>query len=112
MNDHLSFAPTGEHPLVYPVLVVDNDGVGHVEDSRSGSVVLVQDDVLVRPEGQKPVRLRPSPFVDRLVWIPDDEQVATLFRQRFDNLPIPGVAVLRLVQHHIVHPLLPLLLHF
>ena len=111
VDDGLSGPAPCEHRLVDAVAVVDYDGVRHVEDSRRRAVVLVEDYIPVGAERHEYVRLGPSPLVDGLVGVSHHEEVAAHCGESLDDVPVDGVAVLRLVHHNVVHPLLPLFAH-
>ena len=53
------------------------------------------------------VRPRAAPFVDGLVRVAHDEEVAVLRREPLHEVPVVQVAVLRLVHHDVVQRVLP-----
>ena len=48
-----------------------------------------------------------SPFIDSLVRIPDDKDIAAALSHDADNLPVGGIAVLRLIHLDIIDKVLP-----
>ena len=107
VDDGLPFGAAREEVLRDPVPVVRNDRIGHVQDLRRGPVVLVQDHVLAGGELREALRAGAAPLVDRLVGVAHHEEVAVPGRQFLHDLPVVGVAVLRLIHHDVVELLLP-----
>ena len=108
MGDWASCLVLGIQILRNPHVVILNDGVGSIEDGSSRPVVLSHDDVGLRSAFKEFFKTCSSPFVDVLVRVSHHEQVAVAGAQYLIYLPVAGVAVLHLVDHHIVHLPLPL----
>ena len=53
--------------------IVGYHTVGHIQDIRGGTIILIQNDSLVRSEIHKTVRLRPAPLINALVRVADYE---------------------------------------
>ena len=107
VDDRAAFGLPGEEVLRDAVLVVGDDRVGDVQDLRGGTVVLIQDDGPVGRELDEEVRPRAAPFVDGLVRVAHDEEIAVLRREPLHEVPVVQVAVLRLVHHDVVQRVLP-----
>ena len=109
MNHCPAFSLAGEQVFRNPVLVVGNHAVSYVQYLRGGTVVLVQDDILVGGEVHEFRRSGPSPFIDALVRVSHDEDVAVLCPELLYEVPVVGVAVLGLVDHYVIQLVLPFL---
>ena len=112
MDDLLSEARTCEQVLLDALVVMFDDRVGSIENCCSRPVVLGHDYVGLWLAVEELRQVGSSPFVDRLVGVTYQEQVAMPGAQRFVYLPVQSVAVLHLVHHDITHLLLPFLAHF
>ena len=109
MDHGPAFSSSCEKRLGDPVDVVRNHRIRDVEDSWGGTVVLVEDDVRLGGELYEHRGLGASPFIDALVRVTHDEKVPVSGGELFQEIPVIGVAVLRLVDHYVVELLLPLL---
>ena len=94
------------------VAIVSNHRVGNVENVGRRAIVLREDYVGVRLEIDEHIRASAAPFVDCLVRVADDEEVSALFGKNVDESPIGGVAVLHLVDLHVVERGLPIISYF
>ena len=107
MDDGIAVAFPREHILFQAYTVIAYDGVGDSEDIGCGPVVLVEDYVPFGVETQEDVRTGAPPFIDGLVRISHDKEVAADFGQGLDDVPLSGIAVLGLVHHDVTELLLP-----
>ena len=93
-----------------PILV--DQGVGHGQDLRRGAVVLHHQDGLGAGEFlvkvQQVLHVGAPPGVDGLVRVPHDEEILVVSAQHFHQLILQLVDVLKLVDHDVFQPLLPL----
>ena len=48
-----------------------------------------------------------SPFIDGLVWVTDEEQIAMHLTQNLIDFPVLLITVLSFINHHVVHLSLP-----
>ncbi len=91
-----------------PRVVKQDQPVGHLQDRRSGAVVLFQPhDLRVRPvslEAENVRHLGAAPAVDRLIVVPYHAQVAVSGRQGFDDPVLRAVGVLILVDEQVREP--------
>ena len=108
VSDGISRLVPSIQVLRNPHVVVLYDGVGCIKDGRCGPVVLGHDDVCLRPALQELLQICPAPLVDGLVRVTHQEEVPMKTAEGLVDLPVPCVAVLHLVHHHIVHLALPL----
>ena len=108
VDNGLTLGLPGEQVLRDPVHILGNHGVCHTQDSRSGTIILVQDHILVPGELDETVRLGSPPLIDRLVGISDHEKIAMPGSEFLDDLPVVSVAVLGLVHHYVVELALPI----
>ena len=99
----------GEEVLGDTVAIAADDRIGNVEDGGGGAIVLVEDDGLVVLKLDEHLGSCTTPLVDRLVGVTHDEEVVVDALQRFDDGPVALVAVLCLVEHDVLHLVLPVL---
>ena len=99
----------GEEVLGHAVTVATDDGIGDVENGGGGAVILVEDDGLVVRELDKHLGTCSTPLVDGLIGVTYNEEVVMDALQRFDNGPVALVAVLCLIEHNVLHLVLPVL---
>ena len=109
--DRVALAGLGPEILAHAAGVVGDHRVGGGEDVAAGTVVLLQADdpgagkVLL--EGQHVLDPGSAPAVDRLVVIPNGEQVLARIGKQPEPLVLDGVGVLELVHQHMPEPALP-----
>ena len=94
--------PHGVEIFRHTVLIVGDDGVGHIEDIRCRAVIARQSDIGLRLEVYEDLGVGTAPFVDRLVGIAHDEEIAVVGGEDMEVFPVVGRAVLHLVDHNIV----------
>ena len=108
VGDLLSFFVAGEEVLLYSEVVIVDDRVGCIEDGRGGPVVLSHDHISGRLPVHELLKVGTSPFVDGLVRVSDQKEVAVQGAEGLVDLPVVGITVLHLVDQHVVHLPLPL----
>ena len=91
------------------VHIIGYHTVSHIQDIRGGTIILIQNDSLVRSEIHKTMRFRTAPLINALVRVADYEQVLVELGKLLDNLPVVRVAILRLIHHYIIQLILPVL---
>ena len=98
------------------VPVCRNQTVANRRDFRSGTVILVHQDGF--RAGKFPVKIqqipdvRSTPGIDRLIRIPDNKQILMVSAQRFHQLILQKIDILKLINKNILQPLLPFLADF
>ena len=101
--------------LLQAQLVLLYQSVRTPQDLRCRSVILIQYDslggLMLLIEIHQQLYVRPPPLVDILIRIPHDHQIPIHSRQNLHQPHLHGGAVLKLVHHDIVQPVLPLLPH-
>ena len=107
MDDRRAFRPAGEEVFRDTVAVVGDDAVGDVQDLRGAAVILIQDDVRIGGELDEFRGFGTAPFIDALVGVANHEDVPVLGAQFLDEVPIVGIAVLRLIDHDVIQLVLP-----
>ena len=114
-GDELAADLLGPQVLGATRRVVEDDGVGGVEDPLRRPVVLLEDDDRGVGEGllepHEIAEVGPPELVDGLVVVADDHHTAVLLGEQPHELPLRGVRVLELVDEDVSEALPPLLEH-
>ena len=76
------------------VAVVGYDAVRRADDVREGAEVVLQIEVGLGRVADKKLRMGASPFVDGLVGVADDEEVAVAPAQDREEFPVGAAAVI------------------
>ena len=115
-NRHLGARGQLRHQVLFEAIPVFRDERIHRPDDfgRRAIVLRHQDGFRSRKfpiEIKEELHPSPAPGINRLIRIPDDEEILVVSRQNRHQFVLQGINVLELVHHHVGDPLLPLLPH-
>jgi hypothetical protein len=112
--DRRSGGAVSPQRLAEPRRIVGDDGVGRIQDRGRRAVILLEAHYLragiVLLEAVEIFDPRTAPAVDRLVVVADDERRAGRAREEAHPAVLDGVRVLKLVDEHVLKPVLVLAL--
>ena len=103
--------PHGDGGAGEAVAVVADDAVCQLDDVRERTEVVFQIKVGLGRVTDEELGMGASPFVDGLVGVSDDEEVAVAPAQDREEFPVGAAAVLRFVDHDVLEAPLPAFPH-
>ena len=111
-EDAFSVRQRGDQILLDSIAVFGDQRVRGLQNLRRGAVIFRHQDRLcagvVRFKLHQVLHVRAAPGVDRLVRVAHDEEIFVVAAEHLHQLILQAVNVLKLVDHDVFQPLLPL----